>query len=239
MLLLLLSRFSRVWFCATPQTAAHQVPHPLDSPGKNAGVGCHFLLQCVKVKVKVKSLSRVRPLATPWTAAHQAPPCVEDLLFCFSTTRRVVRRRVMGRRSGEGATPLSSAFRRRNLVPQSYKGPQSPFPKVRRGGFLLPSEALCRSPGLSPRREQRLQGQDSRPQQIRGKTHSGLTPSRPGSGQPPSRSVRSTLGDPLLANKNVLGRNLLGAPVVEFPAALVLPWGLPLSLVPPETCSAL
>ena len=27
-----------------------------------------------KVKVKVKSLSRVRPLVTPWTAAHQAPP---------------------------------------------------------------------------------------------------------------------------------------------------------------------
>ena len=25
-------------------------------------------------KVKVKSLSRVRPLATPWTAAYQAPP---------------------------------------------------------------------------------------------------------------------------------------------------------------------
>ena len=27
-----------------------------------------------KWKVKVKSLSRVRPLATPWTEAHQAPP---------------------------------------------------------------------------------------------------------------------------------------------------------------------
>ena len=27
-----------------------------------------------KWKVKVKSLSRVRPLAAPWTAAHQAPP---------------------------------------------------------------------------------------------------------------------------------------------------------------------
>ena len=24
--------------------------HPLDSPGKNTGVGCHFLLQCMKVK---------------------------------------------------------------------------------------------------------------------------------------------------------------------------------------------
>ena len=25
-------------------------PHPRDSPGKNTGVGCHFLLQCMKVK---------------------------------------------------------------------------------------------------------------------------------------------------------------------------------------------
>ena len=49
-------------------------PHPWDSPGKNAGVGCHFLLQCMKVKSEVKSLSRARLLATPWTAAFQAPP---------------------------------------------------------------------------------------------------------------------------------------------------------------------
>ena len=25
-------------------------PYPWDSPGKNTGVGCHFLLQCMKVK---------------------------------------------------------------------------------------------------------------------------------------------------------------------------------------------
>src|SRR5574340_1038891 len=30
--------------------AAHQAPRPWDSPGKNTGVGCHFLLQCMKVK---------------------------------------------------------------------------------------------------------------------------------------------------------------------------------------------
>ena len=41
-----------------------------DSPGKNTGVGCHFLLQCVKVK----SFSCVRLFTTPWTVAHQAPP---------------------------------------------------------------------------------------------------------------------------------------------------------------------
>ena len=49
-LLLLLSRFSCVRLCATPQTAAHQAPCPWDSPGKNTGVGCHFLHQCMKVK---------------------------------------------------------------------------------------------------------------------------------------------------------------------------------------------
>ena len=51
-----------------------RLPRPWDSPGKKTGVGCHFLLQCMKWKVKVKSLSRVWLLATPWTAAHQAPP---------------------------------------------------------------------------------------------------------------------------------------------------------------------
>ena len=98
LLLLLLSRFSRVWLCATSWTAVYQAspsmgfsrqkhwsgllfpspmhesgkwkwsrsvmsdsvqPHglqptrlllPWDSPGKNTGVGCHFLLQCMKVE---------------------------------------------------------------------------------------------------------------------------------------------------------------------------------------------
>ena len=46
-----------------------RLPCPWDSPGKSIRVGCHFLLQCVKVK----SLSHVRLLVTPWTAAYQAP----------------------------------------------------------------------------------------------------------------------------------------------------------------------
>ena len=49
MLLLLLSCFSRIHLCVTPHMAAHQAPRPWDSPGKNTGVGCHFL-QCMKVK---------------------------------------------------------------------------------------------------------------------------------------------------------------------------------------------
>ena len=47
-----------------------RLPHPWESPGKNTGVGCHFLLQCMKVK----SLSRVWLFATTWTAAYKAPP---------------------------------------------------------------------------------------------------------------------------------------------------------------------
>ena len=69
LLLLLLSHFGCVRLCASPQTAEHQAPPPWGSPGKNTGVGCHFLL----LRVKVKLLSRVRLLATPWTEAYQAP----------------------------------------------------------------------------------------------------------------------------------------------------------------------
>ena len=29
-----------------------RLPCPWDSPGKNTGVGCHFLLQCMKVKIE-------------------------------------------------------------------------------------------------------------------------------------------------------------------------------------------
>ena len=47
-----------------------RLPHPWDSPGKNTRVGCHFLLQCMKVKL----LSCVQLVATTWTAAYQAPP---------------------------------------------------------------------------------------------------------------------------------------------------------------------
>ena len=64
-LLLLLSRFSRVRLCATPETAAHQAPCPWDSPGKNSGVGCHFLLQCRKVKSESEVVQSYPTLSDP------------------------------------------------------------------------------------------------------------------------------------------------------------------------------
>ena len=64
-LLLLLSRFSRVRLCATPETAAHQAPHPWGSPGKNTGLGCHFLLQCMKVKIESEVTQSCPTLSDP------------------------------------------------------------------------------------------------------------------------------------------------------------------------------
>ena len=61
-LLLLLSRFSRVWLCATPETAAHQAPPSLDSPGKNTVVGC---LQCMKVKSESEATESCLTLSDP------------------------------------------------------------------------------------------------------------------------------------------------------------------------------
>ena len=51
-----------------------RLPRPWDSPGKNTGVGCHFLLQCMKLKSESEVAQCVRLLATPWTTAYQAPP---------------------------------------------------------------------------------------------------------------------------------------------------------------------
>ena len=51
-----------------------RLPCPWDSPGKNTGVGCHFLLQCMKVKSEHEVAQSCPTLATPWTAAYQAPP---------------------------------------------------------------------------------------------------------------------------------------------------------------------
>ena len=50
-----------------------RLPHPWDSPGKNTGVGCHLLLQSMKVKSESEVAQSVRLFATPWPAAYQVP----------------------------------------------------------------------------------------------------------------------------------------------------------------------
>ena len=56
--------------------AAHQAPPSWDSPGKNTGVGCHFFLQCMKVKSESEvaqscpTLSDPMDCSLPGSSAH-------------------------------------------------------------------------------------------------------------------------------------------------------------------------
>ena len=42
-----------------------RLPRPWDSPGKNTGVGCHFLLQCMKVKSESEFTQSCPTLSDP------------------------------------------------------------------------------------------------------------------------------------------------------------------------------
>ena len=54
-----------------------RLPCPWDSPGKNTGVGCHFLLHCVKLKSESEVAQSRLTRSDPWTAAYQVPPSME------------------------------------------------------------------------------------------------------------------------------------------------------------------
>ena len=49
-----------------------RLPCPWDSPGKNTGVGCHFLFQCMKVKSESEVAQSCPTLHDPMDCS---PPC--------------------------------------------------------------------------------------------------------------------------------------------------------------------
>ena len=71
----LLSHFSRLTLC-DPIDGSPPGSRPWDSPGRNTGVGCHFLLQCMKVKSKSEvtqscpTLSDLRDCSLPGSSIH-------------------------------------------------------------------------------------------------------------------------------------------------------------------------
>ena len=73
-LLLLLSRFSRVWLCNPIDGSPPGSPVPGILQARTPEWVAISFSNAWKWKVKVKSLSRVRLFKTPGTAAHQAPP---------------------------------------------------------------------------------------------------------------------------------------------------------------------
>ena len=72
LLLLLLSCFSRVRFCATPYMPANQAPLSLGFSRQEYWSGLPF--PSPMHESETWKWSRVRLSATPWTAACQAPP---------------------------------------------------------------------------------------------------------------------------------------------------------------------
>ena len=72
-----------------------RLPRPWDSPGKNTGVGCHFLLQCMKVKSE--------------SEVAQSCPTFRDPMDCSppgSSTHGIFQARVLE----WGAIPFSGLF---------------------------------------------------------------------------------------------------------------------------------
>ena len=73
-MLLLLSRFSCVRLCATHRQQPTRLPPPWDSPGKNTGVGCHCLLQCMKVKSESEVVQSFPTLSDPMDCSPPGSP---------------------------------------------------------------------------------------------------------------------------------------------------------------------
>ena len=65
LLLLLLSHFSRVRLVRSHRQQPKRLLCPWDSPDKNTGVGCHFLLQCMKVKSESEVAQSCSTLSDP------------------------------------------------------------------------------------------------------------------------------------------------------------------------------
>ena len=71
MLVLLLSCFSCAHSVRPYRWQPAGLHHPWDSPGKNTGVSCHFLLQCMKVKSESEVAQSCLTLSSPM---HCSPP---------------------------------------------------------------------------------------------------------------------------------------------------------------------
>ena len=51
-----------------------RLPRPWDSPGKNTGVGCHFLLQCMKVNTESEVVQSYPTLSDPMVCSPPGSP---------------------------------------------------------------------------------------------------------------------------------------------------------------------
>ena len=114
-----------------------RLPRPWDSPGENTGVGCHFLLQCVKVRSESEVAQSCPTLSNPMDCS---PP--------GSSVHGIFKARVLE----WGATAFSEIQQWRNTkVLHTVWGPgQVPLPP--RPGKELGSGGLCREAAAGSQR---------------------------------------------------------------------------------------
>ena len=74
LLLLLLSRFSRVRLCATPETAAHQAPLSLGFSRQEHWSGLPFPSQCIEVKSESEVAQSCLTLSDPMDCSPPGSP---------------------------------------------------------------------------------------------------------------------------------------------------------------------
>ena len=124
-----------------------RLPRPWDSPGKNTGVGCHFLLQCMKVKSE--------------SEVAQSCPTLRDPMDCSppgSSVHGIFQARVLE----WGAIVFSDTYTYTYLylcthtkmssvhfgITSTYHGPTTQTQTVK--PFLIQKASSCLSPWLVP-----------------------------------------------------------------------------------------
>ena len=144
-----------------------KLPRPWDSPGKNTGVGCHFLLQCMKVKSESEvaqlcpTLSNPMDRSLPGSSAHGifqarvlewgAIAFSRELIRSIAFSRELIRSPKMSQlkitqvnhllvlhiRAPTQTTGSAPEVGRMHSSPASPRGRPTPSPLPPSGGHLL------------------------------------------------------------------------------------------------------
>ena len=107
-----------------------RLPRPWDSPGKNAGVGCHFPLQCMKVKSE--------------SEVTQSCPTLSDPMDCSppgSSVHGILQARVL--ECGAIAFSTSSLIRGQSQAPCTGSVEYSPLDHQGSPQLLFIGQLLC------------------------------------------------------------------------------------------------
>ena len=105
------------------------------SPGKNTGVGCHFLLQCMKVKSESK-VPQSCPICNQWTAAHKASLSMGFSRQGYSMVCHLLLQGIFPTQESN----LGLLHCRQILYRVSYQGSPSPWPYIK--PFFAPNSNL-------------------------------------------------------------------------------------------------